>query len=223
MLMAQRKTRFRRTRTSELASQLARLPLKARADLLPNKAFDFTTYGQLRVVDTQCGFEQSCTPFDSFRISLSNQLDTETFDAAKVRIEPEIPGVKIQGSYKQITIEGSKQSKTNYTVTLDRTIRDTFNQKLTGDNTFSFKVKTSLPALFSSSSGLVVLDPAGPRAFNVYSINYTRLRVMLFKVTPHDWPQFNRYLAAPSHPAKPADFTSRSALHRQGDRHKGRA
>ncbi|HWN08876.1 MAG TPA: DUF6049 family protein [Pyrinomonadaceae bacterium] len=169
------------------------------------QGFNFTTYGPMRVADTQCGYLQACTPFDSLRITLSNQLDTDTFDAAKVRIEPEIPGVKIQGSYKQITIDGAKRSNINYTVTLDRTIKDTFNQTLTGDNTFTFRVNKSSPSLFSASSGLVALDPAGPRAFNVYSINYARLRVMLFKVTSGDWPQFQRYLAVPStNPNQPA-------------------
>jgi uncharacterized protein YfaS (alpha-2-macroglobulin family) len=39
----------------------------------------------------------------------------------------------------------------------------------------------------------VVLDPAGPRAFNVYSINFAQLRMRLYKVSPADWLQFQAF------------------------------
>lgn len=164
---------------------------------LEEQGFSFTTYGPMRVTGTQCGYERSCSPFDAFRISLSNSIDTETFEEAHVRIEPGIPGVKINSSYRQINIEGAKRSNTTYTVTLDRAIKDNFNQILTGDNQFTFKVNTSPPSLFTTVNSFEVLDPAGPRAFTVYSVNYTRLRVMLFKVTPDDWAQFRRYHVSP--------------------------
>jgi len=160
--------------------------------------FSFTTYGPMQVVETACNYQQSCSPFDNFRISLSNQLDDETFTDAHVKIEPEIPGVKIGWSYKQINIEGAKRSNTTYTVTLDRATKDSFKQTLTGENKFTFKVNKSSPILFSAGSSLVVLDPAGTRAFTVYSMNHTRLRVMLFKVTAGDWQQFQRYQGAQS-------------------------
>jgi alpha-2-macroglobulin len=38
-----------------------------------------------------------------------------------------------------------------------------------------------------------VLDPAAGHAFNVYSVNYRRLKVSLYKVGPEDWPRFRSY------------------------------
>jgi uncharacterized protein YfaS (alpha-2-macroglobulin family) len=161
-----------------------------------DQGFEFTTYGALRVVDTQCGYQKRCSPFDSFVLSFSNQLDEDSFRTEQVKITPAIPDVKITQSYNQIQIEGAKQSNTSYTVTLDRGIKDRFGQTLSGENQYIFKVTTADPALFASGDGFVVLDPAGSRAFTVYSLNYSQLRVAIYKVTPDDWPQFRRYQGA---------------------------
>ena len=158
------------------------------------QSFTFKTYGPLRIVETQCG-NKHCSPFDYFRIDFSNQLDTETFQPAHVKIVPEIPDVKILLYYNRIHIEGTKRSNTTYTVSLDRTIKDVFNQTLTGNNELTFKVTTDFPGLFAPGGDFIVLDPAGPRAYTVYSVNYTQLRVTLYKVTIDDWRQFRRYMA----------------------------
>jgi uncharacterized protein YfaS (alpha-2-macroglobulin family) len=162
------------------------------------QSFTFRTYGPLRIIDAQCGYQKHCSPSDNFRITFSNQIDTETFQPAHVKIAPEIPDVKINPIYNGINIEGTKRSNTTYTVTLDRAIKDIFNQTLTGNNELTFKVTTDTPDLFAAAGGLVVLDPAGPRAFTVYSVNHTGLRVALYKVTPDDWLQFRRYQGATS-------------------------
>lgn len=158
-----------------------------------DQSFGFKTFGALRVVDTQCGYQKRCSPFDSFNLSFSNQLDPDSFRDEQVKITPEIPGVKIRHHYNGITIEGAKRSNTTYTVTLDRDIKDTFGQTLSGENQYAFKVTTADPTLFATGDGLVVLDPAGPHAFTVYSINYPQLRVAIYKTTPEDWGQFRRY------------------------------
>jgi uncharacterized protein YfaS (alpha-2-macroglobulin family) len=161
-----------------------------------DQAFIFETYGPLRVVDTQCGYEHRCAPSDDFRINLSNQPDLQAFQPTQVKIAPEIPDVKIIPFYSGISIRGAKRSNTTYTVTLDHAIKDVFNQTLTGDNALTFKVTTELPGLFAAGGDFLALDPAGPRAFTVYSLNYYRLRVALYRVTPDDWLQFRRYMAA---------------------------
>ncbi|HYO98637.1 MAG TPA: MG2 domain-containing protein, partial [Pyrinomonadaceae bacterium] len=68
-----------------------------------------------------------------------------------------------------------------------------FRQTLTGANVFTFKVTTAAPRLFTTGQDFAVLDPAGRRAFTVYSINYPKLKVTLYKVTPADWVQYRRY------------------------------
>ncbi|MDQ2935886.1 MAG: Ig-like domain-containing protein, partial [Acidobacteriota bacterium] len=160
---------------------------------LKEQSFTFKTYGPLRVSDTQCGYQKRCSPFDSFVLTFNNQVDVESFQPAHVKITPDIPDVKITLAWNSINIEGVKRSNTSYTVTLDRAIKDTFNQTLTGNNQFIFKVTKAEPSLFATGGDFVVLDPAGPRAFTVYSINYTQLRVALYRVAVDDWQQFRRY------------------------------
>ncbi|MDQ1590390.1 MAG: alpha-2-macroglobulin [Pyrinomonadaceae bacterium] len=157
------------------------------------QSFSFRTYGALRVTEAACGYEQRCSPFDGLRLTFNNQLDEAKFNAAQVTIKPDIPGVKISGRYTSIYIEGAKRSNTTYTVTLDRSISDTFGQTLTGENVFTFKVNTAAPRLFATGAGFAVLDPAGRRAFTVYSVNYPKLKVTLYRVTPADWAEFRRY------------------------------
>jgi uncharacterized protein YfaS (alpha-2-macroglobulin family) len=156
------------------------------------QSFNFRTYGPLRVVESQCGYQRKCTPNDSFVINLSNQLDS-AFQPAQVKITPEIPKAQVISYSGMIRIDGYKRSNTAYTVTLDRGIKDIFGQTLTGDNQITFNVTTNPPGLFSVGGNFVVLDPAGPRAFNVYSTNFAQLRMRLYKVTPADWLQFQRY------------------------------
>ncbi|MDQ3666816.1 MAG: DUF6049 family protein [Acidobacteriota bacterium] len=163
---------------------------------LNDQTVTFKTYGPMRIVAAQCGYQTRCSPFDNIRITFSNQLDTEIFQPAHVKITPEIPYVKINGYYNGINIEGAKHSNTTYTVTLDRGIKDTFGQTLTGDNQLTFKVTTAYPTLFATGNDFIVLDPAGRRAFTVYSINYARLRARIYRVTPDDWLQFRLYKAA---------------------------
>jgi uncharacterized protein YfaS (alpha-2-macroglobulin family) len=157
------------------------------------QSFAFKTYGALRVTEAACGYDQRCSPFDALRLTFNNQLDEAKFSAAQVSIKPDIAGAKISMRYNSIFIEGAKRSNTTYTVTLDRAISDMFRQTLTGENVFTFKVTTAPPRLFTNVQGFAVLDPAGRRAFTVYSVNYPKLRVRLYKVTPADWPQFRRH------------------------------
>jgi uncharacterized protein YfaS (alpha-2-macroglobulin family) len=157
------------------------------------RVISFKTYGPLRSVDTQCGYQQRCAPLDQFQITLSNELDYQSFQPAQVKIAPEIPDAKIFASGNRIIVQGPKRSNTLYTVTLDRALKDKFGQTLTGENNFSFKVTAGYPGLFSTGGEFVVLDPAGPRSFSAYSVNHSRLRVLLYKVTPDDWLQFRAY------------------------------
>ncbi len=158
-----------------------------------NQTLTFKTYGPFRVIDKSCGYQERCSPFDSLHISFSNQLDNESFRPEQVKIFPEIPDVKINHHYNRIDIDGAKRSNTTYTITLDPTIKDNFGQSLTGETQHSFKVTTADPTLFTTGEGFVVLDPANRRTFTVYSLNHSRLRVQIYKVTPDDWPQFRRY------------------------------
>jgi uncharacterized protein YfaS (alpha-2-macroglobulin family) len=160
---------------------------------IKEQRLNFMTHGALRVAEAACGYERQCWPFEGIRLTFSNQLDEAKFSPAQVTVKPDIPGAKISLRHNLIYIEGTKRSNTTYTVTLDRSISDIFGQTLTGENVFTFKITTAPPSLFTTVKGFAVLDPAGRRAFTVYSVNLPKLKVTLRKVTPADWTEFRRY------------------------------
>jgi uncharacterized protein YfaS (alpha-2-macroglobulin family) len=153
----------------------------------------FKTFGELRVTDTRCEYDKHCSPFDPFLITLSNQPDSETFKPSQVSVEPQVPYMKVRLDGNSVKIEGVRRSNTDYTVTLDRALKDTYGQTLTGQNQFTFKVTTAYPKLFTTSGEFIVLDPAVRRTFNVYSVNYRQLRLTLYKEAADDWEKFHLY------------------------------
>lgn len=188
---------------------------------LVEQSFDFRTYGPLHIVDSQCGYQRRCTPNDAFTINLSNQLDS-AFQSGQVKITPEIPKAQVVRYGGLIRIDGYKRSNTTYTVTLDRSIKDIFGQTLTGDNQLTFNVTPNPPGLFSLGGNFVVLDPAGPRAFSVYSVNFAKLRMRLYRVTPADWLQFQayqvaRYNSQATLPPPPGQLLSDKVIDIRGD------
>jgi uncharacterized protein YfaS (alpha-2-macroglobulin family) len=161
-----------------------------------DQSFTFKTYGLLRVREIRCGYDMRCAPRDDFHLLLSNSLDPRSFLPSHVRVSPELPGADIGAAYNSIVIRGPKRPDTIYTVTLERSFRDVYGQTLAGDHQFTIKVNASDPGLYSADQGFVTLDPAGRRAYSVYSVNYPRLKVSLYKVGPEDWKQFRAYQVA---------------------------
>jgi alpha-2-macroglobulin len=153
--------------------------------------FSFRTFGALRVTEHQCGWQKTCTPSDQWRIEFSNPLDMQAFDQSQVKIEPEVPGASVAVYGQTLIITGAKRGRTNYRVTLDRALRDTFGQSLQSPYGLSFNVGPAPPALTGTSS-FVVLEPAGAPALSVYSVNQPSLKVSLYAVGPED---FERYVA----------------------------
>ncbi|MBT5755257.1 MAG: hypothetical protein HOI41_09860, partial [Acidimicrobiaceae bacterium] len=63
------------------------------------------TYGPFRLVDSRCGWDE-CRPGTPFSLEMSNPIDTDSFTASMVTVEPTIPGMQIGVSWNQITIQG---------------------------------------------------------------------------------------------------------------------
>ena len=160
------------------------------------ETFSFRTYGPLRVVEHECGYNKRCTPFDAWRITFTNPLDDTAFQKSSVRVEPEVTGLKTTIYGNTLNIEGLKKGRRTYKVTLDKSIRDQFGQTLGMDATVTFDVGPAPQALTSTAEGFVTLDPSGPPSFSIFSINYDRLKVSLFKVGPEHWERFTAYMRA---------------------------
>ena len=139
------------------------------------QGFSFRTYGPLRVVDHSCGGRQDCPPFRRWNIRFTNPLDAIAFQSSWVRIEPELPGLKLGVSGFFLTIEGRTKGRTTYTVDLDPAIQDVFGQTLGAAQTLTFAVTSAQPHLQAPGGNFVVLDPATRPAYSVFTINYDRV------------------------------------------------
>ena len=157
--------------------------------------FPFMTFGPLRLVKSQCNYNSNipCTPNDNWLIEFSNPLNVEAFDAAQIRVEPASDQLKPSIYGNTIYLAGTKNPNTTYHVTIDKSLRDRFDQTLGKDETVEFKVGAAQPWLSLSGQGFVVLDPAGPRQLSLYSLNYTTVKVTLYAVGPEDWIKYNSY------------------------------
>ena len=158
------------------------------------QAFSFSTYGPLRVDHQDCGYEGKCSPFDTWYIVFTNPLDIAVFSKSQVRVEPEFPGMRVNVNGSYITVDGVKPGRRAYKVTLDPAIKDQFGQTLTGNRTLVFNVGPADPSLTSSGEGFITLDPNAAGRYSVFSINHSKLKVRLYRVTPEDWPQFMNHM-----------------------------
>lgn len=158
--------------------------------------FAFRTYGPLKLDRSECGYNNICTPNDTFRFWFSNQLNPQGLDASKIRIEPSTPqadsAITVYGNF--INIGGIKQPDTTYRVTFDKSVTDVFDQQLGKDETVTFKVGAMSPQFALSASGFTVLDPAAPRQISLYSLNLKTVRISLYKPQPSDWFKFKSFM-----------------------------
>ena len=159
--------------------------------------FSFKTYGPLRITEHRCGYQKTCSPFDTWTISFSNSLDANSFQASQILIEPAAPAVKASIYGTVIQLNGLKQGRTTYKVTVSGSLRDQFGQTLGKDQALTFNVGSAPSVLSTSGDSFVVLDPVAAARYSVYSINYNSLNVRLYSVTPKDWETFAAYMRAP--------------------------
>ena len=163
--------------------------------------FAFRTYGPLRVLKYECGYRGVCSPFDPWSVQFTNPIDTSTFEQNQVRVEEIVAGKKPEPvSLKSaiygntLNISGIKHGRASYRVTLDPEMRDQFGQALGQTTPMVFNVGSAPSALAGPNKQFVVLDPAAPPRFSVYSINHNSLRVSLYTVGTENWSQFLAFM-----------------------------
>lgn len=156
------------------------------------QSFSFTTYAPLRITDSRCSWGSECPPMTPFQIFFNNPLDQEAFQEDWITVDPEIPALTINNFGSSLQLYGATVGRTTYRVTVDGDLRDAFGQILGEDQTVTFKTGTAGRTLYGARNALVTVDPASANpSFTVYSVNYKRLRVRAYSVTPEDW---NAYL-----------------------------
>ncbi len=158
------------------------------------QSFQFSTYGPLLVKSHRCGYNNDCSPGMPWTIEFNNQLDLKAFDKAQIRIQPELPGMKVSNFGNFINIEGASKGRTVYTVTLSASIRDVYEQTLGENKALTFRVGDAMPNLAATAEGLAALDPYGEPKFSVFSLNHGQLKVSLYEVDPEDWGRYVAYM-----------------------------
>ena len=157
------------------------------------QAFSFTTYAPLRIESSRCSWGgDRCPPMSPFDITFNNPLDQAAFDKGWITVDPEIPGMTINNYGYSLQIYGATVGRTTYRVTIKGDLLDQFGQTLGSDQIVTFTTSAAQQTLYGTRNSLVTVDPAAPTPnFTVYSVNYKRLRVRAYAVTPADW---NDYL-----------------------------
>lgn len=167
-------------------------PLKSQE----TQTFSFSTYAPLEIVDHGCSWgSKDCPPLTPLFIRFNNPLDPDAFQETFLDIEPEIPGVSTNIMGDRISIQGETKGQTTYSITVKADMQDKYGQKLGKDQVVKFKIGSAEKVLTGPNQNFITLDPAsGDPVFSVYSINYTKLDVKVYKVQPSDWPAFRKYL-----------------------------
>ncbi len=158
------------------------------------QTFAFHTYYPLQLVRHECGYQQRCEPGWPWSLAFNNPLDVGAFDKKQIRIEPDVPGVKINNFGYAIQIEGATKGRTTYKVTLDAAIKDVYGQTLGQPKTVTFNVGDASPNLAGSAEGFTVLDPYAAPRFSVFSTNHQQLKVSLYAVGLEHWAQFAAFM-----------------------------
>jgi hypothetical protein len=162
------------------------------------QAWSLHTFGPLRVTAHECGWQKGeCPPFMPWQITFSNPIDPKAFRKEMVRVDPELPALKVDlYPGDRMVVSGRARGRTTYRVTLAAALPDTFGQTLGHDETVEFEVTAAPQSLTAAGNGFVVLDPAAGPRFSVYSVNHDALKVRAYAVGPADWPAFQKYMQA---------------------------
>ncbi len=159
------------------------------------QTFTFRTYGPLVAKGARCGYDNQCPPLYPWQIEFNNPLDEAAFDPAWVTIQPELPGARIAANGNFIFIQGRSQGRTTYRIRVSAALRDAFDQTLGNDNVFTIQVGSAYPSASAPGGAFLTLDPSAKQpAYSIYTINYERLKVTAYRVTPADWMAFKAYL-----------------------------
>ncbi|MCB0017772.1 MAG: Ig-like domain-containing protein, partial [Anaerolineales bacterium] len=153
------------------------------------------TYGPLEIVRADCAYYSGeCPPLTPLQIVFSNPLDTAVFTDTMIGIDPDLPGAIVEVFGNTISIRGATVGQTTYNVFLSGDIQDIFGQTLGDDETRNFKVSSALPGLYGPDQPFVTLDPSLQRpVLSVFAINYSRLEIEAYRVTPADWQAYLVY------------------------------
>jgi uncharacterized protein YfaS (alpha-2-macroglobulin family) len=156
--------------------------------------FEFFTYAPFKFVSSYCRWHE-CPPGGAWNLGFNNPIDAQKFERSWVKVSPEPETLKIDANGSYITIRPGSRGKTKYTVTIASALADVFGQTLGKDAVAEFAVDAAEPRLFPEERDMSVLDPGGPAALPVFSVNEPALNVRLYAVGPEDFAKYEHWRA----------------------------
>lgn len=147
----------------------------------------FSTYEPLAIVSHGCSYGERCPPDTSFHVEFNNTLDPASIDPRAFASAPVIGNFRAWPSGNWLYLDGIKEGRTPYAITLPAGVTDRFGQTLGTDQVRRFTTGPANKALQGPPGAMVVLDPAGEPTVSVYSTNHKKLRVRAFRVDPTHW------------------------------------
>src|SRR5690606_668752 len=107
-----------------------------------------------------------------------------------ITVQPPVEGMRVVPSERDLMIHGWTKGRTKYTLRIDGSVRDIHGSSLGEAEVHTIQVGPAEPMMRGPNRQMLILDPAGPKALSIFSINHSRLRVRLYGVSPEDWPAF---------------------------------
>jgi uncharacterized protein YfaS (alpha-2-macroglobulin family) len=159
-----------------------------------DQSTSFYTYPALGVRRQDCSWgRDGCAPGSPLWIEMNNPID-EAFDPSTITVEPALEGQRVQVAGTSVTVFGDTRPGTSYAVTLPASLRDRFGQTLGASEVRRFQVGHAEPTLRGPGVDMLVLDPAAPPVYPVYSVGHAAVRFRAWRVTPADYAAFSDWM-----------------------------
>ncbi len=158
------------------------------------QSFSFQTYGEFRVSEYHCGWNNECPPFTPWEIIFTNPIDANAFDKALVTVDPSLSALEVDVFGNYMTLRGNTAGRTNYKVTLSADLQDIYGQKLGEAVTLTFRVGSAFPYLTAPGNNFIVMDPAGEPAYSFYSVNIGSVDVQAYAIQPEQYTEYLQWM-----------------------------
>ena len=112
---------------------------------------------------------------------------------ALVKVEPPIENMQIYPSGNYIFVQGIGVGGEKHKITVAPALEDTFGQKLGKTLSLTAEVPHMQTNLMQPSQHFAVLPPGEKLQHFIRSVNYKKVHVDVFEVTPTDWSTFAEY------------------------------
>ncbi len=152
----------------------------------------FRTYGPLAVVGLLCGWSQDareCEVGEELRLAFSNEL-AERDPAGFVRVEPAVPGLRLEREGSYVALRGAFAAGVAYRVTVKAGLGDAFGQRLATPWTGRMRLVHRAPVFEVLTEGVALLERQGRLELPLLLLNVRAVQVEAYRFPEAALPAF---------------------------------